>query len=168
MANKLDRALPSEEWSITVVDEFKTHYYQPGFLFIPFGIYSQKDVEKPKRDFLPSRVDVIFSEMEVIEPDQNRVRLKDGKILPYDYLIIATGVKIHPEETEGLKGEGWQKNIFDFYTVEGAVALSPLPQVLGRWASGGADCRDADQVPGRAAGIYIPGRLVADRTRDSR
>ena len=133
MANKLDCALPPEEWSITVVDEFKTHYYQPGFLFIPFGVYSQKDVEKPKRDFLPARMDVIFSEIEVIEPDQNRVRLKDGKILPYDYLIIATGVKIHPEETEGLKGEGWQKNIFDFYTVEGAVALS---RFLKYWEGG--------------------------------
>ncbi len=133
MANKLDSALPSEEWSITVVDEFKTHYYQPGFLFIPFGIYSQKDVEKPKRDFLPSRMEVVFSEIEVIEPDQNRVRLKDGKMLPYDFLVIATGVKVHPEDTEGLTGDGWQKNIFDFYTVEGAVALS---RFLKYWEGG--------------------------------
>ncbi len=133
MANKLYRALASDEWSITVVDEFKTHFYQPGFLFIPFGIYTQKDVEKPKSHFLPSRVEVIFSTVEVIEPDQNRVRLKDGKMLPYDYLIIATGVKIHPEETEGLQGENWHKNIFDFYTVEGSVALG---RFLRHWEGG--------------------------------
>ncbi len=133
MANKLYRALAPDEWSITVVDAFKTHYYQPGFLFIPFGIYTQKDVEKPKRDFLPSRLEVIFSEVEVIEPDQNRVRLKDGKMLKYDYLVIATGVKTHPEETEGLREEGWRKNIFDFYTVDGAVALS---RFLRHWEGG--------------------------------
>ena len=75
MANKLERALSSEGWSITVVDEHKTHYYQPGFLFIPFGLYSQKDVEKPKRDFLPTGVKVFFSAIEVIEPEDFRDRI---------------------------------------------------------------------------------------------
>jgi sulfide:quinone oxidoreductase len=133
MANKLDRALSPDEWSITVVDQVKTHYYQPGFLFIPFGIYSQKDVVKPKRDFLPPRVRVLFSEIEVIEPDPNRVRLAGGVMLGYDYLIIATGAKIQPSETEGLTGEGWRRNIFDFYTVDGAVALA---RFLKYWEGG--------------------------------
>mgnify|MGYP003572108443 FL=1 len=133
MANKLHRALPHEEWSITIVDQFRTHYYQPGFLFIPFGIYSQSDVEKPKRDFVPSGVDTIFAEIEVIEPAKNRVRLSGGKMLGYDYLVIATGVKINPQETEGLADSGWYKNIFDFYTVEGAVALSKF---LKYWDGG--------------------------------
>ncbi len=133
MANKLERALPSEEWSITIVDQHKTHYYQPGFLFIPFGIYTQKDVEKPKRDFLPAGVNVIFSAIEVIEPDQNRVRLANGALLGYDFLIIATGVKTQPGETDGLEGPGWRRNIFDFYTVEGATALA---RFLKYWEGG--------------------------------
>ena len=41
----------------------------------------------------------------------------------YDVLIIATGAKIAPEETEGMKGSEWQKSVFDFYTFEGALAL---------------------------------------------
>jgi sulfide:quinone oxidoreductase len=53
MLNKLNDALDKAEWQITIVDQFETHYYQPGFLFIPFGIYNKKDVIKPKRDFLP-------------------------------------------------------------------------------------------------------------------
>jgi len=53
MANKLRKALDREEWKITVVDKHKTHYYQPGFLFIPFGIYTKQDVVKPKMDFFP-------------------------------------------------------------------------------------------------------------------
>jgi sulfide:quinone oxidoreductase len=133
MANKLDRVLPEDEWSITVVDKHKIHYYQPGFLFIPFGMYTRKDVEKPKRDFLPGRVDTVFSEIEVIEPDKNRVRLSDGKILGYDFLVVATGTQIRPGETEGLESAGWYDNIFDFYTVEGAVALSKF---LKYWEGG--------------------------------
>ncbi len=123
MLNKLNNVLDKSEWQITIVDQYETHYYQPGFLFIPFDIYTRKDVIKPKRDFFPTGVNVIMSEIDKIEPDQNRVLLKNNQVLTYDYLIIATGSKIRPEETEGLKDVLWYKNIFDFYTIEGAVAL---------------------------------------------
>ena len=133
MVNKLAPVLDSTEWQITVVDEYETHYYQPGFLFIPFGIYTKEDVIKPKRDFYPSGVEVIMSKIEIIKPDNNQVKLENGKVLGYDFLIIATGSKIHPEETEGMTNGGWFKNIFDFYTIEGAVALTNF---LKYWEGG--------------------------------
>ena len=123
MANKLRNTLDKEEWDITIIDQFKTHYYQPGFLFIPFGIYNKEDVIKPKADFIPSGVNMIFSEIDRVEGEANKVYLEGGKVLNYDYLIIATGTKTCPEETTGLKDKLWYKEIFDFYTVEGAVAL---------------------------------------------
>jgi len=75
VANKLVQEMDSDQWKITVVDQSENHYYQPGFLFIPFGIYSPSDVVKPKRNFLPPTVDVIFSDIELIEPDKNLVLL---------------------------------------------------------------------------------------------
>ena len=39
MSAKLARALELDEWEITVVDQDNTHIYQPGLLFIPFGVY---------------------------------------------------------------------------------------------------------------------------------
>ncbi len=133
MLNKLDAMLDREEWNITIVDQFETHYYQPGFLFIPFGIYTKRDVIKPKRDFFPAGVDVIFSKIDLIDADKNQVKLDGGKVLSYDILIIATGSKINPAETEGLQAGGWHKNIFDFYTIEGATALH---QHLKYWEGG--------------------------------
>lgn len=125
VANKMSGLLDMNEWRIVIVDRHETHYYQPGFLFIPFGIYSPNDVVKPKRDFLPRNIEVIISDIEVIEPDQNQVRLtKENKVLQYDILVIATGSHIHPEDTQGMVNGGWQKNIFDFYSLEGATALS--------------------------------------------
>ena len=121
--NKLHNLLDKNEWQITIVDQHETHYYQPGFLFIPFNIYTCKDVIKPKRDFFPNGVNIINSEIDKIEPKENRVLLTNGQLVGYDQLIIATGAKIKPEETEGLKEELWYKCIFDFYTVEGACAL---------------------------------------------
>lgn len=123
MANKLHKALDRDEWKITIVDQFKTHYYQPGFLFIPFGIYNKEDVVKPKADFIPAGVDMIYSAIDRVEGEANKVHLEGGQVLNYDYLIIATGTKTFPEETTGLKDKLWYKEIFDFYTVEGAVAL---------------------------------------------
>ena len=133
MLNKLNAALDKSEWQITIVDQFETHYYQPGFLFIPFEIYNRKDVIKPKRDFFPPGSNVIMSEIDKIEPEANRVLLKNNQVLSYDYLIIATGATINPAETEGLQDGLWYKNIFDFYTIEGACALA---EFFKRWGGG--------------------------------
>jgi sulfide:quinone oxidoreductase len=134
VANKLSHLLPSAEWKITVVDQHETHYYQPGFLFIPFGIYGENDVIKPKRDFIPAGVEMIVSEIERIEPEQNRVHLiKDNRSLNYDFLIIATGTHPRPEETPGLQDGEWRKSIHDFYTFEGATTLA---KHLRTWAGG--------------------------------
>ena len=133
MANKLAPILDKNEWQITLVDESRKHYYQPGFLFIPFGIYTCEDVEKPSQDFFPPGIEIIVSTIEEIQPKKNKVKLADGKILGYDLLIIATGSKIHPEETEGMTNGGWMQNIFDFYTIEGACGIQNF---LKYWKGG--------------------------------
>ncbi|MBM3434682.1 MAG: NAD(P)/FAD-dependent oxidoreductase [Bacteroidetes bacterium] len=124
MANKLREDLNRTEWEITIIDQHKVHYYQPGFLFIPFGYYKEADVIKPKNNFIPPGVNFIIAEIDRIEGSSNKVLLKDGEVLRYDILIIATGTRIAPEDTPGLKGELWHKKIFDFYTIEGAKALA--------------------------------------------
>ncbi len=102
VANRLNNLLDHDEWKITIVDQHETHYYQPGFLFIPFGVYGKKDVIKPKRHFIPPHAKLVLSAIELIEPDHNRVRLSNGTVLNYDFLVIATGADIHPDETPGL------------------------------------------------------------------
>jgi len=123
MVNKMVKLLDAEEWKITIVDQDKNHYYQPGFLFIPFGIYNKQDVTKAKADFIPPSVNLVFSAIDLIDADNNKVFLTNSTVLNYDYLIIATGTRTYPEETPGLKEELWYKQIFDFHTIEGAVAL---------------------------------------------
>jgi sulfide:quinone oxidoreductase len=134
IARKMASKLDSHDWKVILVDKDEQHYYQPGFLFVPFGKYTAADVIQPKRKFIPGNVEFIISDIELIEPDSNRVKLtNENRIVNYDYLIIATGVDIHPEETDGLLGGGWRKNIFDFYTYEGAAALH---QFLDKWEGG--------------------------------
>jgi sulfide:quinone oxidoreductase len=53
VANRLSKLLDLDEWQVTMVDNNPIHYYQPGYLFLPFGVYTRKDVVKPKRDYVP-------------------------------------------------------------------------------------------------------------------
>ncbi len=131
MASHLSKKLPAE-WEITLVDKDQAHYYQPGFLFLPFGIYEEKDVMKCKPKLLPKRVHYHPAKIDRIIPEENKVLLEDD-VLSYDILIIATGCQIAPEEVEGMKGEGWHKDVFDFYTFQGAVALRDK---LKNWEGG--------------------------------
>jgi sulfide:quinone oxidoreductase len=133
MANHLARKLDLGRWSLTLVDQQALHYYQPGFLFVPFGTYSERDIVKPMADFLPRAARYLNAAVEAVEPASNRVRLRDGRTLDYDYLVIATGSRIAPEETEGLLCAGWRRNIFDFYTPEGSLALRDR---LRTWTGG--------------------------------
>jgi sulfide:quinone oxidoreductase len=123
MASHLKKELNKSDWAITIVDQYKTHYYQPGFLFLPFDTYKPEDVKKSIDEFIPKGVKLIREKIDLIDKDSDTVVLEGGKKLKYDILIIATGTKTAPEEVQGLLGDYWYKTIFDFYTYEGALAL---------------------------------------------
>lgn len=133
MANHLVSKLPKKEWKITIIDQYKTHYYQPGFLFLPFDIYKTSQVKKNGKKFIPKGVEYIQEKIDLIVPEENKVKLEKGDVLNYDILIVATGTKTAPDETEGMNGPEWYKSIFDFYTYEGAKALRDK---LREWEGG--------------------------------
>ncbi len=133
LLNKLYKKLDRNAWSFTIIDKDENHYYQPGFLFIPFEIYTKEQVVRPKRDFFPKGAEVLFAEVDRVESEENRVVLTDGRQIDYDILVIATGTTPRPEETEGLDGPLWYKEIFDFYTYEGACKLADF---LKTWKGG--------------------------------
>lgn len=133
MANHLRKRIDRNEWAITIVDKEAEHYYQPGFLFMPFGIYSEKDIVKPKRKFIGKGVNYKEATIDKIEADSNQVLLKSGGTLPYDVLIVATGTQPAPEETEGMTGSDWRDKVHEFYTFEGSKALRGA---LEKWQGG--------------------------------
>ena len=123
MANHLHNQLKQPDWQITIIDEREEHHYQPGYLFLPFDIYSPDDIIKTIEEFIPKNVKLLKHQINRILPKDNTIELAGGEQLSCDVLIIATGAKIAPEETEGMKGAEWQKSVFDFYTFEGSLAL---------------------------------------------
>jgi len=124
IVNKLRRKLPRDQWEITVVDRDDTHLYQPGYLFMPFGTYTPKQVVRKRHTFIPDGVDLVLAEIDRVDAEQNTVHLQDGRTLGYDYLVIASGTSPRPDQTQGMLGEQWRKSVFDFYSFEGSKALA--------------------------------------------
>lgn len=123
MAHKLTRVLDPTQWQITLVDRDDHHIYQPGLLFVPFGMYEPDDLARPRQALLPPQATYHGQGFSAVDPDTKTVTLSSGETLSYDLLIVATGTRIVPEETEGLTGSGWLDTAFDFYSMAGAKAL---------------------------------------------
>ncbi len=121
VAANLRKELDESEWEILMIDKDEKHYFQAGYLFIPFGVYSKDDVLKPKKEFVPKGVEFVVDEVVKIDSDMRRVETRLGNY-DYDWLVIATGCDIKPDLVEGMM-DGWRKEILDFYTLEGALAL---------------------------------------------
>jgi len=123
-ANRLRRAYSESEVSITVVDQDDSHVYQPGLLFVPFGLTHKEDIVRPRGRQLHQGIEYLVDPIDRVEFDERRVHLADGRDLSYDVLVVATGAVLAPEETEGLTGGGWKEKVFTFYDLEGAQALA--------------------------------------------
>ena len=123
-ANRLRKLHPPGEVEITVVDQDDRHVYQPGLLFVPFGMTHPEDIVRPRERQLHVGIGFVESAVDRVELETNTVVLATGDPLVYDVLVVATGARLVPEETEGLTGPGWMEKVFTFYTPEGAAALA--------------------------------------------
>src|SRR6266700_7906278 len=133
-ANRLRHRFDSDEAEIHVVDRDDKHVYQPGLLFVPFGLAQVGEIVRPRRRQL--RNGIVFHENEVEEVwiERDELLLDDGAVLPYDVLVVATGVRLQPEETDGMTGPGWNGGVSPSTTPGGPEGLAGP---LGGFEGGG-------------------------------
>ncbi|MFA9400235.1 MAG: NAD(P)/FAD-dependent oxidoreductase [Acidobacteriota bacterium] len=122
-ANRLRRDF-DHNTEIVVIDSDDRHVYQPGLLFVPFGLAQPDDIVRPRAEQLHDGIDFRLAEVDRVETADNSVYLGDGTQLEYDLLVVASGASLLMDETEGLTGPGWQEKVFGFYTLEQATALT--------------------------------------------
>ena len=130
-ANRLRKVLPVDGVQITVVDRDDRHVYQPGLLFVPFGLTHPEDIVRPRGRQLRRGIEFRESAVERVDIAAHEVLLGDGSVLSYDVLVVASGAVLVPEETPGLTGAGWMEKVFTFYTPEGAGALEGALATFG-------------------------------------
>ncbi len=123
VANRLRRVLSPGAVEITVVDQDDSHVYQPGLLFVPFGLADPAEIVRPRGRQLHEGIDYHQSGIDHVDLAGDEVELTDGTVLGYDALVVASGSRLVPDETEGLTEAGWMEKMFTFYSLEGATAL---------------------------------------------
>jgi sulfide:quinone oxidoreductase len=132
-ANRLRRLLGREAAEITVIDPDDAHLYQPGLLFVPFGLTRPAGLTRPRSRQFRDGVTFLRAAVDRVDLDSHEVVLAGQEPVRYDVLIVATGARLIPEETDGLTGPGWMEKVFTFYSLDGAVALE---RALSRFTGG--------------------------------
>ena len=127
VANLLDKEL-GRDAQVTVVDPTGMHDYQPGYLYVALGEAKGHWLSREERTLLRSGVDLAIEEAVRIHPDAGTVQFAGGGSLEWDYLVIATGARLVPEQIPGLS-----EGSFEFYSLPGAERLA---QELRRFRGG--------------------------------
>ena len=123
-ANRLRKKFKADRLRIDIVDQDNRHVYQPGLLFVPFGLAEPDEIVRPRDRQLKKGINYHQSAIDSVVIEADSVQLADGTVLGYDVLLVATGAVLLPDETEGLTGPGWNESVFTFYDMEGATALA--------------------------------------------
>lgn len=118
VANLLARRLRKGEATITLVSATARHLYQPGWLYVPFGWADQRKLSRPLKSLLNRKVHLVVDKVWNLDVEHRRVSLASGDRLEYDYLVLATGSQVTPEDIPGL-AEGGEH----FYTEQAASRL---------------------------------------------
>lgn len=109
VANKLRRQLPNAK--ITIVDAKKEHNYQPGYTLIATGVWKNiKEVKYQNHDYIAAGIDWIQEAVVEFDPDNNRLVTELGKQVNYDYLVVATGIRLGYEQIEGIELDAFGHN----------------------------------------------------------
>jgi NADH dehydrogenase len=92
-ARSLDRA----DVEVTLLDRRNFHLFQPLLYQVATGGLSPSNISSPIREVLRGRdrVRVLLADVVDLDPRRRRVVLADETGIPYDTLIVATGVSHH-------------------------------------------------------------------------
>jgi sulfide:quinone oxidoreductase len=126
-ANLLARRL-GRDARVSVVDPTGMHVYQPGFLYAALGKANGRWLARDERTLLRDDVDLIVEAATRVEADQGVVRLGHGGSIAWDYLVLATGARLVPDQVPGLV-----EGAHEFYSLEGALRLR---EALRRFGGG--------------------------------
>ncbi|MFO0794353.1 MAG: FAD/NAD(P)-binding oxidoreductase [Candidatus Brocadiaceae bacterium] len=88
---------------VAIIEPSERHYYQPGWTLVGAGILDIKDTEKNEKDLIPENAHWIKEYASKLLPDENKVILRSGEEIAYDYLVVCPGIQISWNKIKGLK-----------------------------------------------------------------
>ena len=128
VANRLSRMLDGAK--ITIVDRKEEHNYQPGYTLVATGVWPVDKVRDRNADFQPAGVAWVKDMVAGFDPAANTVVTAGGQRIPYDFLVVATGVHLDYAQIEGMEVDA-----IGTAKAPGLASVYPSPQAAqATWA----------------------------------
>ena len=100
-----ENARPQDK--VTVVSNDPKFHFVPSNPWVAVNWRTRDDIEIDIGPALArKKIDFIATAVKRVHPEKNQIELVDGKIVDYDFLVIATGPRLAFEEVEGLGPNG--------------------------------------------------------------
>ena len=133
VAARLSRKGPAG-LDIAIVEPAETHYYQPALTLVGAGICKLDAIRRPEAKLIPPGVKHIRGQVKEFDPANNCVRLADGTTITYDYLVVATGVKLDWNKIEGARETLGRNGVCSNYSPDYVNYTWECVQKLGKGA----------------------------------
>ncbi len=117
LSYKLREKIKANDVKIVLIDPSRFHYYQPGFLEVPFGLMEQEETYREMNGLLAKGITFLQEKAIKIDLENRNVTTEKGQV-KYDYLIIATGAKYDYSAVPGFTD-----GADHFYTLENSKIL---------------------------------------------
>ncbi len=96
----------ASDLDITVIEpDPKSVSYQPGQTLVGAGIWEKSDIVYYRDDKLPDDVKLIKGNVTAFDPENDKVIVDGNQEVPYEHLIVATGLVLNYGAIKGLEGE---------------------------------------------------------------
>jgi sulfide:quinone oxidoreductase len=119
LADRLEPELDSGDVRVTLVNDDPDHVYKPVWLYVPFGQREPDDGRRSLDDLVNDTVDLRIGRVSDIDTESQRLQLHgSAPSVGYDYLVLATGSTLKPDQIPGLTEGG-----YNYYSESGATDL---------------------------------------------
>jgi sulfide:quinone oxidoreductase len=103
---------------VAIIDPSRNHYYQPAWTLVGGGTFRKEATRRDLASVIPRKATWIQDAVTEFDPEHNRVRTRDGRVIEYDQLVVAAGIQINWDGIQGLQENVGQHGICSNYSYE--------------------------------------------------
>lgn len=113
VAARLRKSLPAD--SIAIIEPSEDHYYQPLWTLAGAGVMKKEESAKKEKDLIPEGVAWIKEKVLSVDAKSQKVSLSHDITVGYEYLVVATGLKLNWDKISGLGNNLGKNGICSIY-----------------------------------------------------
>ncbi len=156
VAARLSRLLGAG--NVTIVDQAETHFYQPLWTLVGAGLVKKEVTGRPLADLIPKNVTWIKESVLEIRTEERKVACSSGVEITYDFLVVATGLKLDFQKIKGLEGNLGKNGLCSIYQYADAEKTAEMIENF----KGGTAIFTMPPVPIKCAGAPQKIMYLAD------